>query len=234
VAKKPWLRQNIPVREYLQHIANLRGLLSLYPLLLFLLAGCSLVGGVSSPIPGQVLFQDDFSEPSGDWPVQADSGGFTGYQDGAYRIQVEQPFTERQAIADFKTADALIQVMTTRNGGPTDNRFGILCRYQDALNYYSFQISTDGYFAVLKVAEGTPGLLGMESMWRHESLRPGQAQHFIEVKCAGDELNLKVDGELLISVRDSSFTTGAVGVSAGTFREGGTDILFDRFQVLYP
>jgi hypothetical protein len=50
----------------------------------------------------------------------------------------------------------------------------------------------------------------------------------------GDHLALHVNGELVADVRDGTFTSGDVGLIAGTFEEGGVEIHFDDFLVFEP
>jgi len=58
------------------------------------------------------------------------------------------------SVANFPTQDIEISVQTQKISGPNDTNFGILCRYQDKDNYYSFLISSDGYYGILKMQDG--------------------------------------------------------------------------------
>jgi len=76
--------------------------------------------------------------------------------------------------------------------------------------------------------------LGMESLQPSEVIHQGAAANQIKVTCIGDELSLTVNEVLLYSVRDADFSSGDVGLIAGTFTEPGVDIHFDNFLVLKP
>ena len=41
--------------------------------------------------------------------------------------------------------DLRIEVDVSKQNGPDDNAFGVLCRYQDPENFYYFLISSDGF-----------------------------------------------------------------------------------------
>ena len=46
------------------------------------------------PQPSRVLFKDDFSDPTSGWTRVSANNGLTDYDDGVYRILVEQPNTD--------------------------------------------------------------------------------------------------------------------------------------------
>lgn len=184
--------------------------------------------------PGEVLFQDDFSHRRGGWPSEIDANGSSDYLGEAYHLQVLAPYTERHALPGLNLQDVRIQVEGTKIDGPDDNRFGILCRYQDRDHYYALLISTDGYFAIVKVVDGQPELLGANSMQRHDQLIPGKQVYLLEAECNQTALILRVDGFEIARVEDDQLVSGDVGLAAGTFQKPGTDILFDNFKVLQP
>ena len=47
--------------------------------------------------------------------------------------------------------DTRIEVDATKNGGPDDNDFGIICRYTAAESFYYAIISSDGYYSIMKM-----------------------------------------------------------------------------------
>jgi hypothetical protein len=50
----------------------------------------------------------------------------------------------------------------------------------------------------------------------------------------GDQYTLLVNGEEIDSATSRAFTGGDVGLLAGTFDEGGVEVLFDDFRVTAP
>jgi len=183
---------------------------------------------------GEVLFKDDFSNPDSGWGRVVAENGVTDYVNGAYRIFVNETNTDTWANPELTFGDVKIEVEATKNGGPYDNDFGVMCRYQNLNQYYFFIISSDGYYGIGKVNHEQQELLGADSLQPSEIIRQGNATNQIQADCIGDELSLTVNGEKLFSVRDADFTSGDVGLIAGTFDEPGTDIYFDNFLVLKP
>ena len=183
---------------------------------------------------GEVLFKDDFSNPDSGWGRVVADNGVTDYVNGAYRIFVNETNTDTWANPELTFGDVQIEVEATKNGGPDDNDFGVMCRYQNLNQYYFFIISSDGYYGIGKVNNEQQELLGAESLQPSEIIRQGNATNQIQADCIGDELSLTVNGEKLFSVSDADFTSGDVGLIAGTFDEPGTDVYFDNFLVLKP
>lgn len=187
-------------------------------------------------VPKEVLFQDDFSDPSSGWDRVSKQDGITDYDDGAYRILVNTTNTDIWANPDldFDFTDTRIFVDATAGGGDDDNDFGLICRYQDDKNFYFFLISSDGYYGIGKVSDNVQQLVGLESMLPSEVIRQGKLTNQLQADCIGSTLRLHVNGVLLAEVEDSDFTSGNVGLMAGSFATPGTDIHFDNFVVRKP
>lgn len=183
---------------------------------------------------GEVLFKDDFSNTNSGWDQVSTGNGVTDYESGAYRIFVNDINTDTWANPGLTFGDVQIEVDATKSGGPNDNDFGVMCRAISSTQYYFFIISSDGYYGIGKVNGEQQEVLGAESMQPSEAIRQGEATNHIRATCIGDELSLTVNDQLLFSVQDADFSSGDVGLIAGTFTEPGTDIFFDNFLVLKP
>jgi len=207
----------------------------------------SLLGGKSSAVDEmtpavqvneKILFQDDFSDTESGWDrVKGENGSLTDYVDGRYRILVNDTNTDIWANpGKHFTGDIVVEVDAVKNGGPDDNDFGVLCRYQDVDNYYGFYISSDGYVGIARIKDGDAEMLTDDgSMFQDDAIAQGSgALNHIKASCVGDELSLTVNGKHVLTVHDSTFTDGDVGLIAGTFDEPGADILFDNFVVRRP
>lgn len=200
---------------------------------LSILACSTLSAGSDAPSAG-VLFQDDFSDPSSGWDQVRNDEGITDYEDGSYRIFVQSSNIDYWANPNLNFADVNIVVQATKVGGPDDNDFGVLCRYQDAENFYFFIISSDGYYGIGKMKDDQQILLSDENLLPSEDINQGEATNRIQASCVGSTLTLSVNDQLLTRVEDSDFLSGDVGLIAGTYDTSGTDIHFDDFIVLKP
>ena len=196
---------------------------------------CSLGDSDGEDAPAaDVLFQDDFSDSSSGWDSYSDSDGVTDYADDVYRILVNETSTDYWANPGLDFTDTVIEVDATKVGGPDDNDLGLICRYQDVDNFYFFIISSDGYYTIGKVVDGTQELIGGDNMEYSDTIKQGNATNHIQADCVGTHLVLHVNGEKLSDVTDSTYTSGDVGLMAGTFDAPGTDIHFDDFVVKKP
>jgi hypothetical protein len=214
--------------------------LFLVPLFLLTLA-CSALSGpelsAETAAPGRgaaVLFSDDFSDPDSGWDRVQTEEGVTDYDNGEYRIFVDQTQHDYWANPGLSFTDVSVEADATKVDGPDDNDFGLICRYQDTENFYAFLISSDGYYSILKYSGGSSESLGADGMLSTDAVSQGDTTNHLRADCVGDSLSLYANGQLLHSVTDSTFTSGDVGLIAGTFDEPGADIAFDNFVVLQP
>jgi len=181
-----------------------------------------------------ILFQDDFSSSTSGWDEVRDEQGMTDYDQGGYRIQVQQSNFDYWANPGLSFTDVSVTVKATKIGGPDDNDFGILCRYQDVSNFYLLIASSDGFWGLGKVVNGDQELIGMSSMEATDAINQSNPSQTLRADCVGSTLTFYINGQQVGSVQDSTFSSGDVGLIAGTFDVAGTDILFDDFVVRKP
>ncbi len=60
------------------------------------------------------------------------------------------------------------------------------------------------------------------------------AINHLQADCQGNTLRFYVNETPIALVQDFDFTNGDVGILAGTFEEGGLDVIFDDFVVTQP
>jgi hypothetical protein len=189
-------------------------------------------GEISS---GEVLFQDDFSDPASGWErVSEGSEGVLDYEEGAYRILVNESYQMLWSSPGLRFDDVHIEVDVGNLNQPKDDDFGVICRAENRANFYFLVISSDGYYGIGKVKNGVQRLIGMQEMLPSEDIHRGRAINHLRADCIGETLSLYVNGVLLKTARDPDYGTGDVGLVAGTFEEPGTEVIFDSFSVLKP
>ncbi len=201
----------------------------------FLLAACqspSLAEWTTEP--GGLLFQDDFSTPDGSWIRTSSPEGAMDYYRSAFRIWVNLSDYDFWSTPGLNFGDVRLEVDAGRLSGPDENRYGLICRYQDAWNFYFFVISSDGYYAIGKVNQGERSLLGQEMMAYNPNINLGMAPNHLRADCIDDTLAFYVNDQPAALVRDTDFASGDVGLLAGSFDQPGVDIIFDNFKVIKP
>ncbi|MBC8496361.1 MAG: hypothetical protein ISS57_06365 [Anaerolineales bacterium] len=190
-------------------------------------------GGPAGPA-SNVLFQDDFSDSSSGWDQVEVTEGITDYENGYYRMFVNTEETDIWANPGLHFTDVVVEVDATKVAGPDDNDFGIICRYQDIENFYFFIISSDGYYGVGKVVDGEQELIDTDQMYPDDAIKQGNTTNHIKADCVGAHLVLHANGTKITDVEDTTFSSGDVGLIAGTFAEAGADIHFDNFVIKKP
>jgi len=185
-------------------------------------------------VPGALLFQDGFSDPSSGWDRVQSQEGMTDYENEKYRIVVNASNADYWSNPGLYFEDVQIEVDALLNAGPDDNDFGILCRYQDTENFYFLIISSDGYYGIGIVVDGHQKLLEPPQMYHSEAINPGGSVNHIQAICQGPRLALTVNGEFIAETYDSTFSSGDIGLIVGSFEQPGVDVLFDNLSVKNP
>lgn len=199
------------------------------------LLACTFIDEVESDFPPiGVLFQDDFSDSSSGWDQLHTNEGMTDYENGIFRINAQGGGSFYISKPNLNFSDVIITVEATKVAGSDDNYFGVLCHYQDVSNYYFLVISSDGYYGIGKVKENTQVLLSSDNLLPSEEIFQGETTNYIKGSCVENVLTLYVNDQLLTRIEDKDFTSGDIGLIAGTNDAIGTEIHFDNFKVLEP
>lgn len=184
---------------------------------------------------GEVLFQDDFSDSGSGWDKQTeDTSRVLEYFDGYYRIQVEGSHQLLWTGPAMQFSDVHLETDMIKVIGPSDDTFGLVCRAEDANNYYFFVISSDGYYGIGKSINGAHKLINAPGMLPADEISQGKAKNHLRADCIGERLELFINGQGIAKVTDSQFTHGRVGILAGTLEASENVVLFDNFSVLNP
>lgn len=205
--------------------------------ILLLSTSCALptrqVKDTGAPATGSVLFQDDFSDLTSGWDHVSTDGGAMDYDNGVYRFLINTPHFNFWSTPVKTYTDTRIEVDVAKLEGPDANRAGIVCRLTGE-QFYFFVISSDGYYAVGRTNGLESILLGQDQMMLSANINTGMALNHLRADCKGNQLTFYVNGFPISTVTDATLTSGEVGLLAGTFDEGGVDVIFDQFIVMQP
>ena len=186
----------------------------------------------TSGASGDVLFQDDFSDPFSGWDRIQHEDYTIDYTDGSYWFYVKSPNILVRGQLGLDLADVSVEVDATKLSGPT-GEFGIVCRYDGATgNYYLLEVSDTGAYAIFKRKDD--GWETLVDFTPTDAVRTGEAANHLRADCAGDTLTLYVNDEKVAEARDTDLTSGDVGLLAGASDQPGVEILFDNFVVRQP
>jgi hypothetical protein len=203
--------------------------------LVLTLSGCA--GQPGGPLGTQqgpvLLFEDDFSDPTSGWEVSP-QGGIKDYYNGTYHVQIDDPNIFSWSVVQQAYGDVIVEVDVAFTGSADLAEMGIICRMVNNQDFYFLTIRSDGAFAIFKMYQGNEFFLGMEGYQVSEAINPGLNTNRLTATCLGDQLSLAVNGNQLITVTDSSYQVGDVGLIAGAFEQTDVNVYFDNFQVIRP
>jgi len=181
---------------------------------------------------GNILFQDDFSDPESGWERDTGANLSADYYHGSYRILVNEPYYIVWGLLNLIVKDVIIDVEVTKASGPPEDFFGIICRYQDKDNYYFLNIASDSWYLIGKMKDGQELLLGEAGS--SNAVHQGNTSNRVRAECVGDTLSLFANNTRLLQVSDPDFSEGAIGLMGRTFGTPGTNLLFDNLRVMRP
>lgn len=178
---------------------------------------------------GQVIFEDDFSDPISGWSSFVDQDGETKYENGEFIIRVGRPmylaWSDQEYLYDPIVIEADVRVV--ESVGNAD--YGFICGLVDNDHFYVLEISEDGYYTIWKQ-------VGQESIflvdWQYSQEVAGGGGFRLSAKCGTDQLVLALDGTVLASVSDPDYQPGGIGMMAGTFDLEGFKVAFDNLRLL--
>ena len=179
-------------------------------------------------------YAETFDAP-GSWRVES-SGDVVGeVHDGVFDFIVNEGELTSWTTAGEDFSDGIFSVEATQVAGPDNNAYGMLFRVDDENdNFYSFQISGDGYVWIGRYLDG--GATEAEPIvndWWFESpvINQGNATNKLSVQAEGQNLIFYVNDQEVGRVTDDAFSSGDIGLMVRTLGVGGVQIQFDNFTV---
>lgn len=188
----------------------------------------------STPLPENTILIDDFNDPTTGWQTQDDDYGKATFENGSFIIEARQNGQTMWSTYDQTFSDVEIDVDVTALGSSQNenNGFGVDCRIQDNGDGYTFHISSDGMYSILKFEDTH----GSELVKWTESLNipTGDKTNHLTVLCQGSHLGMWVNDISIASIEDTTFTTGSISLSATTFTDLPTTVKFDNLVLTNP
>jgi tetratricopeptide (TPR) repeat protein len=185
----------------------------------------------TSGASGEILFQDDFSDPFSGWSRLTENDYTIDYADGSYWFYVNAANIVVNGRPQLEFTDTSLEVDATKLSGP-DGVFGVICRYVDSDNYYVLKVTDSGYAGIDKMKDGQWKTLA--DFAQSDVIRTGKADNHLRADCVGDTLTLYVNDQQVAEAHDSDFTSGDVALMGGSYDQPGVEILFDNFVVKQP
>lgn len=184
---------------------------------------------------GNILFQDNFSNPASGWERVNLGNHVADYVENGYRIYIDKSYPRHLTWIGDSYTNISIDVDAKQVAGPDDGLYGVICRAKAGKGSYAFEIASNGSYAIDKyiterVGESIPRLSRGQAA--PNLVKPFEFNH-ITVTCSNAKLALSVNGQSIAQVDDPDFVSGGVGlvVSVGPSSKNGIDVLFSNFVV---
>jgi hypothetical protein len=113
-------------------------------------------------------------------------------------------------LLGWKSADFELEVQARLQCSPGLVGYGVIYRAQDASHYYTFAVSSDGYYAVLRMAGSEELPLAEWQQFPH--IRRGQQVNRLRVACSGPICQFYVNDEFATTIEDRAWLQGNVGL----------------------
>jgi hypothetical protein len=185
---------------------------------------------------GPTLFQDDFSNPAGAWPITDKRELKISYDTGEYRVIVASPDISSFSDLRDRTFDNVsIEADMRLVSGSSANLFGLLCRATlDTVlqSGYEILIAPSGIASIQKITGPHAGQERILTSGSSNVVLTGNATNHVRAECNGDDIAMYVNGRKLVDVHDSDYAAGQVGFAFGSPPSGsGFEVRFDNFLV---
>ena len=185
--------------------------------------------GESFAADGQVIFEDDFSDPKSGWSSFVDQDGETNYENGEFVIRVDRPmylaWSDQEYLYDPIVIEADVRVVESVG----DADYGFICGLVDSDHFYVLEISEDGYYTIWK-QDGQETIFLVD--WQYSQEVAGGGRFKLSAQCGTDQLVLALNGAVLASASDPDYQPGGIGMLAGTFDLAGFKVAFDNLKLL--
>ncbi len=174
------------------------------------------------------LFYDAFDDPDSGWDVLQDPHGEIAYRDGRYLITVQTSYTLRWGNAHTPDlADFVVSADAQHLDGPPDSAHGLIIRYVDSKNFYSFNVSGLGEYRFGKYEDDQ--WTSLVAWTPSDTINIGEV-NTLAVRCEKDTFALYINGVELGAVRDGSFARGDIALSAQS-DDSFVRVAFDNVNV---
>jgi hypothetical protein len=176
----------------------------------------------------RLVATDDFSY--GFWPKDGGESARFRYTMGGYSILNRSPDVIVWSTRSDQFAVARLEVTGKRIAGPMDGYYGIVCNFANGGNYYFLGVGPDGWYGIgLQSSNKLTWLI--EGIDTTGVVLTGAAPNVVRADCYKGSLTLWVNGTMMATTRDNTFSAGSIGMGVGNRATAGTEVLFDDFSV---
>lgn len=184
------------------------------------------------PQRGSLLLFDDFSDESSGWDVRTiDNGSFTTYENGEYRMLVNEDSYDIWSNPNYDviTGNVIVEVDVRMGSNPGDGIAAIICNYNMTTNsdFTVIGIDGEGYGRIYDYVDKDV----VELFKSQTPVALNRDINHLTVYCTGSMVTLLVNNQLIGSIAPGVPQADNVGLLAGTNEFSFADLYFDNFEV---
>jgi len=177
------------------------------------------------------ILRDDFSDSSSGWGTGTDSNSSVEYaNDGLQFVVFSDRFITWSNPNTETYSNVHIEVSAKNDSSDRLVIYGILCHEQPDQSFYYLGVASDGYYTISKSAASQDDVSLTNGT---STLVPTGSETFtIGADCGNGSLALYINGQQVATMQDSSYTSGKLGVFAGSNDSpNSVNVTFDDFVV---
>ncbi|MGE5462538.1 MAG: SH3 domain-containing protein [Syntrophothermus sp.] len=184
---------------------------------------------------GDVLYQDNFTDPSSGWPEDKFDNYFIGYHEPEYyHVEVDSPNyktavfdPKKESFGDF-TLDLKVLTSSKKTSTTGDFRYGVAFR-RSGDQYYAFTISprSKKWF----VLKSTPTSLEVLKEGTDEGIHDLDTDDTLRVDAQGSSFAFHINDRLVEQLTDPDYAQGEIGFYVESFDSPNTHIHFDDLVI---
>jgi hypothetical protein len=208
------------------------GLLGQALCILLLAAACADLPSASEP--SQALYRDAFVVgQTGKWLLESDDLGSTAVVNEQMVITVKTPNTLQFSTLEEQTfSDFVLEVDARQASGSPDSSYGILFRMQDKDQFYRYEITGDGHFMLERRNADASWTRLMPDWTASAAINQGlNVVNRLKIIASSSQITVYANDVLLQQVSDTAYTSGGIGLDAGSFGDKDLQVAFDNLVV---
>lgn len=194
---------------------------------------------------GSPLFSDNFLSDAYGWNLDSSPGSYAvALANGALTLEVDQHKLLWELLPGQRTfGNFILTVNAVLTQGDQNDGYGVYIRgtstvESDLATYYRFELYGDGSYAIFKGITGAQSLSTSTKIVNYTLSSAIQKQgklNHIMIIAKGATLSFVVNGQLLTTIRDQSYTSGSVALFVSNLPQSklGTQAQFSQLAI-YP
>jgi hypothetical protein len=183
-----------------------------------------------SPLAGELIFQDNFTDPT-QWILGQTASTSIALGVDELTLALDNPgaylYTLRQGI---DLADYYLEITASPSICRGPDEYGLLLRVSPAEEFYRFSLTCDGQLRLDKYYAGKAS--SPQPLSYSGAVPPGApSSSRLGVWASGKELRFYVNGEYQFTVNDPSITRGGLGLFIRSNGDNALTVSFSDLQV---